>query len=367
MPLKSTGEDAYFVASNSCTGFFCYYRQCFDDERITRVYVIKGGPGTGKSYFMREVADAARSCGWRDERIYCSSDANSLDAVILTKGEAGIALLDGTLPHTYEPQLPGVREEIINLGDFWNSEALLLQKEEIRAHNEEKKRAYQMAYRYLAGYGEVQKNRDDLISPYIRMEAMEQYAARIMEDAGYGDGFFAAPALMRSVGMGGEVCLDTYFLQATQIFTVEDCRGCAQYFMRMLCREMERRRLRIRVSYDPVLPDRIDGLHLMDRGWSFVVGREEECPFPHKRLGLRRFVEMGKLKPIRPMLNHAEQMSRALRGGAIEAMAAVRAAHMKLEQIYASAMDFTAKEAFTKSFCERIFHLKNGTQCGTIE
>ena len=224
-----------------------------------------------------------------------------------------------------------------------------------------------MAYRYLAGYGEVQENRDALINPYIRMDAMEQYAVGILGEAGYGTDFAVYPALMRSVGMNGEVSLDTYYAQAKKIFTVEDCRGCAQYFMHMLYRETERRRLRIRISYDPVLPNRIDGLFLLSRGWSFVIEKERDCPYPHRRLGLRRFVDTGGMKSIRPMLNHAEQMGRALRGGALEALEAVREAHFRLEEIYAKAMDFEAKEQFTKAFCERIFLLKKDEKCDTIE
>lgn len=355
MPLKTTGEDAYFIASNSRDGFRSYYARCFDDRRISHVYVIKGGPGTGKSRFMREVADYAKARGWLDERIYCSSDANSLDAVILTGEGACVALLDGTAPHVYEPTLPGVREEIVNLGDFWDASRLAGYEEEVRKHNKEKKKAYQMAYRYLAGYGSVQENRDVLIEPYIRMEAMEQYAVGILGEVGFGTDFAVYPALMRSVGMNGEVSLDTYYAQARKIFTVEDCRGCAQYFMHMLYREMERRRLQIRISYDPVLPSRIDALLLKSFGWAFVIEKEKECSYPHRRLGLRRFVDTGAMKSIRPMLNHAEQMGRALRGGALEALEAVRAAHFRLEEIYAEAMDFDAKEKFTKAFCARIF------------
>ena len=143
MPLKSTGEDAYFIASNSSLGFCSYYEQCFQDGRITHLYVIKGGPGTGKSRFMREVADFAKGKGWSDERIYCSSDADSLDGVILTRGEDCIALLDGTAPHAYEPRYPGLREDIINLGDFWNSELLVSHESEIIKWNADKKKAYQ--------------------------------------------------------------------------------------------------------------------------------------------------------------------------------------------------------------------------------
>ena len=58
-------------------------------------------------------------------------------------------------------------------------------------------------------------------------------------------------------------------------------------------------------------------------------------------------------------MNYAERMRRAMLDGAIESMEQVREYHFLIEEIYVSAMDFAAKESFTKSFCERLFHLQN--------
>ena len=133
MELRKTGEDAYFAASNSEKGFFSYYRECLDAAHIQRVFAIKGGPGTGKSHFMRTVADRGRACGWHVEYVYCSSDADSLDGIILSKGDTAIALLDATAPHVYEPSRPGVREELIDLGAFWDRSQLLERVERIES------------------------------------------------------------------------------------------------------------------------------------------------------------------------------------------------------------------------------------------
>ena len=116
--MREKNEDAYFAASNSERGFYSYYQECFDHPRVDRVYAVKGGPGTGKSRFLRDVAQAAAAEGRQVEYIYCSSDPDSLDGVILTGKGRCIALLDATAPHVYEPAHPGVREEIVNLGAF---------------------------------------------------------------------------------------------------------------------------------------------------------------------------------------------------------------------------------------------------------
>lgn len=125
MTIRSNGEDAYFAASNSAGGFYSDYSAVFDRARIRRLFAVKGGPGTGKSRFLREVALCGERVGYRCEYIYCSSDPDSLDGIILSRGEDGIALLDATAPHVYEPSRPGFREEIVNLGAFWDAGRLV--------------------------------------------------------------------------------------------------------------------------------------------------------------------------------------------------------------------------------------------------
>ncbi len=355
MTIKSTGEDAYFAASNSAKGFCSYYSQCFDSKRIQRLFAIKGGPGTGKSRLMREIAQCGAQNGWGCEYIYCSSDPESLDGIILTKEANGIAVLDATSPHVYEPTRPGVREEIINLGDFWDHEKLVARKDEIELYSVQKREGYRAAYRYLSAYGDMIANRDALTAPYLRHEAMEDFVEKLFFDIPRGYCFSEQPALIRSVGMCGEIGFDTYFAQAKRIYLIEDCHGCAQYLMRLLYQMAEKRRIAVRISHDPILPEWIDGLFLTDLGIAFVVGQPEECAYPYKRIGTRRFADISAMKPVKESLYHAERMARAMLGGALDSMTRVREAHFKIEEIYIAAMDFEAKEAFTKRFCESLF------------
>ena len=65
--------------------------------------------GTGKSTLLKKIAK--EFCEIDDVCIYyCSSDPNSLDAVILKK--AKVIIVDGTAPHTFDPVYPGVSQII---------------------------------------------------------------------------------------------------------------------------------------------------------------------------------------------------------------------------------------------------------------
>ena len=356
MTVRSTGENAYFAASNSVSGFFSYYAEIFDAARIGRVYAIKGGPGTGKSRFLRDVAEYAESMGWDCEYIYCSSDPNSLDAVVLTAlGREGIALLDATAPHVYELTTPGAREELVDLGAFWNSDLLASYTEEIKRLNEEKKSAYQRAYRYLSGFGEMSRNRDVLVAPYVKTNKIRAFAEKLMQGIPMGKGFSPRPALMHSVGMRGEVGFDTYFAQARKLYLIEDCRGASKYLMDALGDLARDRALSVRISHDPVEPEKLDGLFLCESGTAFVVADPKCCHYPRKKLSMRRFVDTAAMKSVREELRYTERMRRALRMGAVDAMERVSKLHFCLEEIYMSAMDFEKKEAFTKAFAQKLF------------
>ena len=49
----------YFLAANSCQGFVSHFADCYNEKDGWRCYIIKGGPGTGKSSFMKKVAQKA--------------------------------------------------------------------------------------------------------------------------------------------------------------------------------------------------------------------------------------------------------------------------------------------------------------------
>ncbi len=359
MVFKRTDEDAYFVASNSAKGFFSYYHECFDASRIRHLYAIKGGPGTGKSRFLREVATRGVTEGYRAEYIYCSSDADSLDGVILSRGkDECIALLDATAPHVYEPRLVGAREDLVNLGAFWDIAALTARYEEIVRLDEAKKAAYRRAYRYLLSMGEMIAIKDALVAPYIDQDAILRAANKLMRSIPEGEVYQAFPALTHSIGMKGEVILDSYFRRAKVLYRIEDCKGSGRYLLAALWEQAKEKRLRVRLSYDPICPDRLDGLFLMDHGVAFQIFGIEERGDADKKLSMRRFVAVSRMKAVRGEVNYAEGMRRAMLQGAIESLSLANEAHFALEEIYMSTMDFAAKEEFTKKFCNELFDLQ---------
>lgn len=355
MLIRSTGENAYFAAANSAEGFVCDYSACFDSARIGRLYAVKGGPGTGKSRFLRDVANYAREKGFDCEYVYCSSDPDSLDGVILEKGGRGIALLDATAPHVYEPRLPGAREELVNLGVFWDGELLEQQRRQIEALQEQKSRAYRRAYRYLAAAGALAEARDLLVEPYLRAGAIRDLAESLM-DGIESDGVFSEQvARMGSIGMQGRVYLDTYLTRASEIVVLQDCRGIAWRLLAEMREIARSRKFAICSSCDPLIPTRLDAISCLSSGRTFAVLPRGTCPCPHRTVSVRRLLRAEEMGEVRRECNTLSRSVRAAMGSAVGALRDVRRAHFSLEEIYSATMNFTAKENFTKIFCRELF------------
>lgn len=88
---------SYFLGANSYKGFYSLYDDFVSLSKIKRLYIIKGGPGCGKSTFMKTIADAANNAGHDVERVLCSADPDSLDGIYIPS--LHVAYVDGTAPH----------------------------------------------------------------------------------------------------------------------------------------------------------------------------------------------------------------------------------------------------------------------------
>lgn len=139
----------YFAAANTYKGFESFFDEIFNTEKLERIYILKGGPGAGKSTLMKKAALTAQSKGLTPTCFHCSSDPLSLDGVVIK--EIKTAILDGTAPHVFDPKYAGAKEIIVNLGEAWNLESLARDCAEIVSLTSGKSKRYRAAYRLLDG------------------------------------------------------------------------------------------------------------------------------------------------------------------------------------------------------------------------
>ena len=337
-------EKSYFAASNTERGFLSYFSEIFR-ERARRCYIIKGGPGTGKSRLMRDLAEAAEDSGWGVEYYYCSSDPDSLDGIFAERGGDSFAVLDGTAPHSEDLISPGCVDNILDLGRFWDSRILRERWHEIGDLGEKKKKAYSSAYRALSAYGSLTRLADALVAECVDTAAIAEECAKIAVN------LKPLPKLrtpLSAIGMKGVRSFDTFAEAARHTLCVTDVRGygCSYLYMDALIRAVGS----CRMAPDPILAERTasilaDGVAVVCKSITEAGENAVDISdFVDRRVFLTRMDRVDKL--------------RLLADGALdeakESFSEAGAAHMKLEEIFVSAMDFEEKEAYSAELCAKI-------------
>ncbi len=172
---------SYFAAANGYSGFRSYFEDIFSPDKMDRVFILKGGPGTGKSGFMKRVLNIFSEEDDECDAIYCSSDIRSLDGVVIKRGDVSVAVIDGTAPHEKLMKYPGVCESIIDLGAFWDEDKLCESKDRIIELSKEKYAHYKRAYTFLSRAGDINTHKRSIIEDLLDKRCLQDICSEIFK------------------------------------------------------------------------------------------------------------------------------------------------------------------------------------------
>ena len=88
---RISDNTAYFAAANTFSGFKSNFKSVFAPEKFDRIFIIKGGPGTGKSTLMKRIGEYFAPKRYEVTRFLCSSDTSSLDGLTVSLRNRKIA------------------------------------------------------------------------------------------------------------------------------------------------------------------------------------------------------------------------------------------------------------------------------------
>ncbi len=342
-------ENSYFAALNTSSGFISNFDEIFSSAKKT--IILKGGPGTGKSTLIRAVASEAQNRDMSVEYFYCSSDTNSLDGVLIGNGE--IAIIDGTSPHAVDPKIPGVKDEIVNLGEFWNSCVLKDSSHEIKYYLDTISSLYKNVYDAMSIAASAEKLIEKLVLRHTDLEKMNLAAERIAR-------LYSTDRLqvrrrgISAFGVHGYILLNSYEKRADEIYTFRDRYSLSHIFLDMLKEKFEQRLVGFDYSRSPIF-NQTDALLLRGENVAFLPVAND----PSRIINTERFI----LKSISAEKDEIKQLriisSTALRI-AEKKLSCIGELHDELEEIYIGAMDFKDLGAFTKRLLVSIFKNQRG-------
>ncbi|MBE6654332.1 MAG: hypothetical protein E7608_02595 [Ruminococcaceae bacterium] len=341
-------KKSYFAAANTERGFVSIFDKVFDVSRLSHFYIIKGGPGTGKSTFMKEIAEDAQERGLDVELYYCSADTRSLDGVKIPA--LGVAIADGTSPHTLDPRFPGACETILNLGENFDVRKLKENRQEIVELTKRCSEHYAAARRFLQALGEVERARLENAAKAFESEKAKKAAARLLaklktEKGGVSERYVSA------VGVRGVVHLDTEEQNAQRTIYITGKYGFPTLFMDKLFECVSEAGICAVRFPNVVLPDKTEGLNI--GGTVFMVCGDEETE--EESINSMRFVNGEALSLVRGKIRFAAKCAGALSEGALGALSHMGRAHDELERYYVGAMDFQKSRTLLEKVKEEIF------------
>ncbi len=173
-------ETRYFLGANTGAGY-CSFFSHFLRQPGRCVHILKGGPGCGKSTFLRRVGERTQQLGLHTVYLHCSGDPGSLDGVFFPETNTGY--LDGTAPHVCDPVLFGITGDYLDLGAFCRTK--LLDTERIRQLSMDCPLFYRRAYEYLAAAAALDaRKQPGLLFPEDRAAARRRAAGTALREFG---------------------------------------------------------------------------------------------------------------------------------------------------------------------------------------
>ena len=351
-------QTSYFLGANSPSGFYSLYRELSDPDRISRLYILKGGPGCGKSTLMKRIARHAETAGLDTQLILCSGDPDSLDAVILP--QKGISVVDGTAPHVVEANCPGAVEIYVDLSRFYDSDGLQEVKSQLIAASAEYKGHYKQAYRCLGAAGELRRNLMDSAYNTELHKKLQKRAkgiiSRELKKPG-SDNFATERRFLSAVTHKGLIQLwDTVSTQAERVYELADQYGLAHHLLSPILTAAQAAGHRVVVCPDPMAPDRLSHLIFPDLSLAFVTSAPQ-ASWPHRpyrRIRLDTVAEEQLRHTGKPRLRFSKKVIGALLQDGIASLIQAKSAHDRLESLYNPHVDFDGVYALADALAAEI-------------
>lgn len=347
-----------FPGGNTSEGFYSYFDNILGRD-AKRLYILKGGPGTGKSTIMRKFADKALELNLDLEYHHCASDPSSVDVVVVP--ELKVAILDGTAPHTIDPKVPGAIGEIINLGQFWDEEKIVKNREEIRDLLETNSKYYVRTYKYLKAARSIYedivwKNKQSLDLGKKNIEE-DRFVKEIFKDIEYSKNLGYKRHLFGSMYTpdGWVEYTHTLLEGLERVYSLKGDIGTGKSdLLERITEEGIKSGYDVEVFHSPLIPSKLETVIIKDLSLAVTIS-ERGYDAAVKTLNLNEFINLDKVKPHKQDIHEDKLVIENLIYIAIKNLSKTKENHDQLESFYSPNMDFSKLEEVSNDIIKKTF------------
>lgn len=353
----------FFLGANSPSGFFSYFDNLYSPNDSWFCYILKGGPGCGKSSLMKKIASKAKEKSIDPEVIYCSSDPESLDAVILDSLK--VSIVDGTSPHTMDPIYPGLTDKIINLGKFWDEKTLVKNNREILNKFKQNSLFHFRANMYLKACKSIKNNIEKLASSALNTEKTVLYSQKLSKKLFKKISTKKGKEKIRFISAitpsGIIFYEETVFSLCDKIFLIDDRFSVVGPIMLEIIKkhalELGHDVISCFSPFDPKY--KLECLIFPQSGIAFAV-----CNSDHpldklssncKKINSMRFLDKKIISSNSRLLNSDKKLQQNLLHESIDNLRKAKEIHDIIENYYVSSTDFSEIDRISEKLVDEIF------------
>ncbi|EMJ6829303.1 TPA: ATP-binding protein [Clostridioides difficile] len=330
-----------FPGGNTSQGSYSFFDYIIP-ENVKRVFCLKGGPGVGKSSLMKKIYKEFLHRGYDIDLYHCPSDPSSLDGLVIKK--LGVVLMDATAPHTMDPKLPGALDEIINLGDYWNTEELEKNKQEISVYDKDISNSFKRAFKFLKSaepiFRDIEEKYSDCMD-YGKVNLVtEEFIKRLF------DGVKSTGNLKREKHLFGSAitpvgCLDyteNILKDVNKVYYLAGEIGTGKTtLLNKVYKKAIEKGLNVEVYHYPLIPEKIETVLLTDLDIGITISttfKEEET------IDLNQFLNREKLLKYEEDIKFDEKVLDDLICWAVLNLKRAKSKHDIIESYYSPNMRF---------------------------
>ncbi len=352
-----------FAGANTSEGFKSFFN-CLISPEAHRIIVLKGGPGVGKSTFMKHIAGSLLMMGHDVEMFHCSSDPDSLDG--MAAPDLQVAIVDGTAPHVVDPRYPGAVDEIVYLGDYWDEDAIRDHRQEIISASKEKATNFSRAYRFLRTAGDVLDDWSEANSMALdRGKANRLASAAVRSVLGAVSEFDAlVPGRVRELFASATTpdgftnYLDTLVGPCVNVHVVVGGPGTGKStLLRRLAEEATRRGLDVELFHCSLNANSLEHIVLPQLSTAVITSVE-----PHewdvrpgdKVIDMNSCLDHDTVQANASMIDYDRGLMNQAMDRAVHFLRLARESHARLESYYIPHVDYDAIAALRQATLDRI-------------
>lgn len=354
----------FLLGANTPQGFVSRFDQLVNPEEGWKTYIIKGGPGSGKSTLMKRVAEALEEECPGMEYIHCSSDVESMDALVLPEKKA--AILDGNPPHSLEPRYPGVVESLVDLTSCWDERKLAAHREEIVRLTGQISRCHEHCCRFLAAASSLLGDSYRVALGCVDLPKLNAYLGRLSEKELKRKAGPPLPGkeqvrfLTALTNQGVIQYTNTAKLLAQRIYLINDEYGAVSRLTLHYIRSKA-----LEAGYDviscycPLSPfEKLEQLFIPELSLGFLTSNRFHSfdleIDPYRIINCQRFTDSQKLKEPKRQLTFNRKAAAQMLAQGEGLIQEAKELHDQLEQYYTGATSFKKVDRLTQQLIQKL-------------